>query len=175
MPDGSEADHASHRAHGGARSHNRRSVETTASAPGATTLNSVHAACRIWLEQDGVRVFGPGTHELLWRVQKKGSLNQAAKEMAMSYSKAWRITHEVEERLGVTLFERSVGGADGGGSRLTDDGRLLLERFSAFAQESDTALDTLYRKYFADITYAATSEVPAEHSHSSGSETELSS
>lgn len=173
MPEGSEANHASHRAHGGARTHKRRPVETTVFAPEVTPLNSVHAACRIWLEQDGVRVFGPGTHELLWRVQKTGSLNQAAKEMTMSYSKAWRIMHEVEERLGVTLFERSVGGADGGGSRLTDDGRLLLERFSAFAEESDKALDTLYRKYFADITYAATSEIPAEPAYSSGNDNEL--
>jgi molybdate transport system regulatory protein len=94
--------------------------------------------------------------------------------MAMSYSKAWRIMHEVEERLGVTLFERSVGGADGGGSRLTDDGRLLLERFSAFAREGDTALDSLYRKYFADITYAATSKVAAKRPHSPDSKSELS-
>ncbi len=107
-----------------------------------------------------MRMFGPGTNELLRRVDQTGSLNQAAKDMAMSYSKAWRVIREVEQRLGVVLFERRTGGPDGGGSCLTDQARLLLRRFDAFTSEADDALETLFQKHFGDLPYAATDLPP---------------
>ena len=91
-------------------------------------------------------MFGPGPHELLLRVEQTGSLNQAAKDMSMSYSKAWRIVHQVERRLGVALFEARAGGPDGGGSCLTDQGRLLMQRFEAFTHDADDAVDDVVRK-----------------------------
>jgi len=107
-------------------------------------------------------MFGPGTYELLRRVDQTGSLNQAAKDMSMSYSKAWRIMREVEARLGVVLFERRTGGLDGGGSCLTNDGRVLLARFEALTQEADEAVRALFQKHFGDLPYAAElSETPA--------------
>ena len=118
--------------------------------------HDVRPAQRIWLQENGVRMFGPGTNELLRRVDETGSLNQAAKDMAMSYSKAWRIVREVEQRLGVVLFERRTGGPDGGGSYLTHDARLLLSRFEAFTREAEEALEALFLKHFGDLPYAAT-------------------
>ena len=108
-----------------------------------------------------MRMFGPGTYELLQRVDETGSLNRAARDMAMSYSKAWRITREVEERLGVALFERRTGGSDGGGSHLTDEGRLLLSRFQAFTREAELELEALFQKHFGDLPYAG-GEGPTE-------------
>ena len=55
---------------------------------------------RIWLHVDGVRMFGPGTHELLRHVDETGSLHRAAKLMGMSYTKAWHLLRETEEHLG---------------------------------------------------------------------------
>jgi molybdate transport system regulatory protein len=109
-------------------------------------------------------MFGPGTHELLRRVEQTGSLNRAAKDMAMSYSKAWRMVHEVEERLGLALFESRTGGPEGGGSRLTNEGRLLLLRFDAFTREADDALEALYEKHFGDLPYAAVDGLSARGS-----------
>ena len=81
-----------------------------------------------------MRVFGPGARELLHSVDETGSLSQGAKKMGVSYSKAWRMVGEIERGLGVILLERQTGGVVGGGSRLTAEGRLLLERFDAFMQ-----------------------------------------
>jgi molybdate transport system regulatory protein len=121
----------------------------------------VHLAHRLWLERDGVRVFGPGAFELLRRVERMGSLNQASKSMAMSYSKAWRVVREVEERLGVSLFERRIGGPDGGGSSLTDEARSLLARYGAIEGEADSLLGALFAKHFSGVSYGPAKASPA--------------
>jgi molybdate transport system regulatory protein len=145
-----------HRAHGGSRSHNADPSGPSAGSAEPAAERKVRPAQRIWLQEDGVRMFGPGAHELLRRVEQTGSLNQAAKDMAMSYSKAWRVMHQVERRLGVTLFEARAGGPDGGGSCLTDQGRLLIQRFEAFTREADDAVEALFERHFGDLPYAAT-------------------
>jgi molybdate transport system regulatory protein len=158
-----------HRAHGGSRAHNPSGrlweqsggggtaarPEPASSLPPASVPLEVRPAQRIWLQEKGVRLFGPGTNELLRRVDATGSLNRAAKDMAMSYSKAWRIVHEVEQRLGLELFARRTGGTGGGGSCLTDQGRLLLRRFDALSQAADEALDELFATHFGDLFPAA--------------------
>ena len=131
-------------------SHQRVSAaESLAAPPG------LHPEGRIWLQERGLRVFGPGAHELLRRVDETGSLNRAAKDMQMAYSKAWRMIGEIEQGLGVTLLERRTGGAVGGGSRLTTEGRLALDRFDAFLRDVDGMLETLFRRHFSDLSYGA--------------------
>jgi molybdate transport system regulatory protein len=117
----------------------------------------LHPAGRIWLQERGAHVFGPGAQELLHHLDEAGSLNQAAKDMKMSYSKAWRMVREIEQGLGVTLLARQTGGTAGGGSRLTDEGRLVLERFEAFTKDVDATLEELFRRHFSDLPYGMTS------------------
>jgi molybdate transport repressor ModE-like protein len=60
---------------------------------------------------------------------------------------------EIERGLGVTLLERQTGGVVGGGSRLTAEGRLVLERFDAFLHDVDGMLEALFRRHFSDLSY----------------------
>jgi molybdate transport system regulatory protein len=76
--------------------------------------------------------FGPGVVELLQRISRTGSLNTAAKQMSMSYNKAWRIIKRAEEELGYNLIDKSVGGSNGGGSTVTPAGKHLTEKFLDF-------------------------------------------
>jgi molybdate transport system regulatory protein len=94
-------------------------------------------------------MFGPGTHELLVHVAETGSLQQAAKLMGMSYTKAWHLLGQTEEHLGFKLVERHVGGASGGGSSLTPEGAALLERFEAFVYEAGQAVRAAFDEAFA--------------------------
>jgi len=168
MASQNDTDDPRHRAHGGVRSRTHKLADPGAAEmdpavlePGSQGAPAVHLAHRLWLERDGVRVFGPGAFELLRRVEQMGSLNQAAKSMAMSYSKAWRVVREVEERLGVSLFERRIGGPDGGGSSLTDEAHGLLERFGALAAEADDLLAGLYFEHFRGVPYGPKKAPPA--------------
>lgn len=76
-------------------------------------------------EDKHASMFGRGIAKLCEGVKTTGSLNKAAKEMGMAYSKAWRIIKETEEALGVKLLNRD--GAHG--STLTCEGEVLLDAY----------------------------------------------
>ena len=74
-------------------------------------------------------VLGPGVAELLERIDRCESIRTATMEMKIAYSKAWTMLRSCEAALGYPLIQRKVGGAGGGGSTLTPEGRSLLERY----------------------------------------------
>ncbi len=137
----------------------------TSGAPFTNTR--IRPAQRIWLGAEGVPVFGIGIRELLMGVESTGSLRQAASNMGLSYSKAWHIVRRAEEHLGFTLLMRQTGGASGGGSTVSNEGKWLVGAFGALVDEADTALDELYLKHFGswhDVRGAATiEETPGPH------------
>ena len=100
-------------------------------------------------DEEGHRFFGPGPVELLELVDDLGSLNAAAAQMGMAYSKATRLVHEAEEALGVRLTERTIGGCGGGGSQLTPEGHELVRRYRALEAECDTSIQRAYATCFA--------------------------
>jgi len=102
---------------------------------------------KIWLDNHG-KAFGDGPYELLRRVKKLKSLHQAANQMGMSYSKAWRLIQTLEQRLGFALLERKVGGESGGGSRVTSQGKELMKRYNHFQKDVKTSLKKIYRTHF---------------------------
>ncbi len=102
---------------------------------------------KIWLDQNG-KAFGDGPDELLRLVERRRSLHQAALQMNMSYSKAWRLIHTMEERLGFPLLERKVGGKFGGGSKITPEGRDLMNRYERFRKEIEKTVQKIYLKHF---------------------------
>jgi molybdate transport system regulatory protein len=102
---------------------------------------------KVWLDNHG-KAFGDGPYELLRRVEKMKSLHQAANQMDMSYSKAWRLIQTLEERLGFALLERKVGGLSGGGSRVTPQGKNLMNHYEGFRGNVKIALEKIYQKHF---------------------------
>ena len=102
---------------------------------------------KVWLDNNG-KAFGDGPYALLRRVEKMGSLHRAAKQMGMSYSKAWRLIGAMEKKLGFLLIERKVGGLSGGGSRVTSQGKELMKRYKHFQKAVNTSLEKIYRTYF---------------------------
>ena len=109
----------------------------------------IHLACRIWLHDGDEPVFGRGIQELLIRVESTGSLRQAAFDMGMAYSKAWQILRRAEEHLGFALLDRRAGGRGGGGSAVSDEGRLLASSFGALLDDADSLLDGLVEKHLS--------------------------
>lgn len=102
---------------------------------------------KVWLDNEG-KAFGKGPFEILWNVKELGSLREAAKEMGISYSKAWKTINMVEERLGITFIYREIGGPKGGGSYLTEEGKGFLEKYGEFTSKVDEELRRLFMEYF---------------------------
>lgn len=104
--------------------------------------------CKIWVENNGKKVFGDGPCEILQRVKHAGSLRMAAAEMNMSYSQAWKLIDDLESKLGFTLLYKKAGGHSGGGSVLTEEGEELVWRYVQFRLEALESLKVLFEKHF---------------------------
>lgn len=106
-------------------------------------------AYKIWLDNNG-KAFGEGPFQLLKRIDEMGSLHQAAMDMKMSYRKAWMTLRSIEKKLGFHLIDRQVGGVSGGGSQITDAGRVLMKRYENFRNEANEALEAIYKRHFSN-------------------------
>jgi molybdate transport system regulatory protein len=78
---------------------------------------------------------GPGKIALLEQIGRGGSLSQAARELGMSYRRAWQLLASLNgcfrERVALT----AKGGRGGGGARLTPFGELLIRAYREFDAE----------------------------------------
>ncbi len=101
---------------------------------------------KIWLEMDGEPVFGQGRENLLRLIQKTGSINAAAKEMGISYRKAWTYIDAMEKRLGFPLVARSKGGFGGGESTLSAQAVALLEKFHSLKKDFNEMVNRKFIK-----------------------------
>jgi len=101
---------------------------------------------KIWLEIDGETVFGSGRRALLDEIDKLGSINKAAKAIHISFRKALSYIQSMELRLGKDLVIRQAGGKNGGGARLTDEARSLLDQYRKLEKGVQETLD---RKFMA--------------------------
>jgi molybdate transport system regulatory protein len=101
----------------------------------------------IWIECNRERFFGPGPVELLERINETGSINQAAKQMQMSYKKAWEIINMLNTQAANPLVVTQTGGASGGGSIISAEAKELIawhrslrDRFKAFLEKETEKL-----------------------------------
>lgn len=88
---------------------------------------------------------------LLMLVDETKSVRSAGQRMQLSYSSCWNIIRTLESQLNYPLIERSQGGARGSASVLTDWGRLLLDRYSAYEKKLKEQANILYGSYFGGL------------------------
>jgi molybdate transport system regulatory protein len=69
---------------------------------------------------------GVGKIELLEGIARTGSLSQAAREMRMSYRRAWLLLEDMNSSFDHPVAHASVGGRGGGGVVLTSFGSGLV-------------------------------------------------
>ena len=105
---------------------------------------------KLWIEVGGKPVFGRGRRFLLEAINKHGSINQAAKEINISYRKAWGYIKAMEERLGFKLIERQTGGKNGGGATLTEEAKKFLTKYEELEMGIRELVDERFGKIFKD-------------------------
>jgi len=90
---------------------------------------------------------GPGKAELLDRIAANGSIAAAAREMSMSYKRAWMLIETLNAMFDVPVVESARGGPGKGGAHLTDRGRAVLAEYrkvqEAASKHAEAELETL--------------------------------
>ncbi len=89
---------------------------------------SDHLRARFWITGEGSYV-GIGRITLLEKIQQLGSINAAAKDMGMSYKKAWKLIEEMNQMFSEPLVIKEHGGKSGGGTKITEKGCQVIHEF----------------------------------------------
>lgn len=85
---------------------------------------------KLWLvNESDEAVLGEGLAKLLETIEKCGSISKASSSLNMSYRYALHRISLAEKRLGFKIVKRSRGGALGGFSELTSEGKALLVKY----------------------------------------------
>ena len=74
---------------------------------------------------------GPGKADLLRAIEDSGSISAAARDLGMSYRRAWLLVDTMNQCFKSPVVETLTGGQRGGGARVTELGREVLERYVA--------------------------------------------
>lgn len=72
---------------------------------------------------------GPGKAQLLEAIAVTGSISAAAREMGMSYRRAWMLVDTMNQCFKAPLVATATGGKRGGGARITPLGEEVLARY----------------------------------------------
>ncbi len=87
------------------------------------------------------RFFGPGRLELLEHIDTTGSISKAAKQMGMSYKKAWDMVQSMNQQTRKPIVLTHAGGDKGGGATVTKEGKELINAFNKIYAEFQNSLD----------------------------------
>jgi molybdate transport system regulatory protein len=72
---------------------------------------------------------GPGKISLLEAIREAGSLSRAARNMGMSYRRAWLLVESLKQSFREPVTMASTGGKDGGGMLVTEFGDALIKNY----------------------------------------------
>lgn len=100
---------------------------------------NLKATLRIFGEE--IPFFGPGRLQLLKQIESTGSISQAAKNMGMSYKKAWKMISSMNEQAIKPLVLMQTGGSSGGGTVVTVEGHEIMQYYQALHERFEAFLE----------------------------------
>jgi len=89
---------------------------------------------------------GPGKAELLGLIERTGSITNAARQMDMSYMRAWTLIRTMNRCFKMPLVVTKRGGRQGGGAKLTETGRKALRYYQQMEKAGVRAASTRWRR-----------------------------
>jgi molybdate transport system regulatory protein len=105
-------------------------------------------AVRFRVDFGGGRSIGIGKIELLEGIASSGSLSEAARQMRMSYRRAWLLLADLNASFDQAVARASTGGRGGGGAVLTPFGELLIAGY----RKMEAGLQPLAEACFQDLS-----------------------
>lgn len=97
------------------------------------------AQFRLRIYRDESIAMGPGKVALLEAIAESGSISAAARQMGMSYRRAWILVDEMNRALRSPAVSTATGGAQGGGTALTPLGVQLVHHYRAVERSAKLA------------------------------------
>ncbi|MFP4075945.1 MAG: TOBE domain-containing protein [Halochromatium sp.] len=107
---------------------------------------SVNVGGELWLSVGEVAFLGEARIGLLERIGERGSITQAAKAAGISYKAAWDAVDAMNNLAPTPVVATATGGRGGGGARLTDEGRRLIQAYRTISAE--------YRQFLESVNAA---------------------
>jgi len=83
-----------------------------------------------------VIAMGPGKAALLEAIDRSGSISAAARELGMSYRRAWLLLDTMNQSFRSPVIDTATGGSGGGGAHVTDMGRDIVRRYREMVAEA---------------------------------------
>lgn len=82
---------------------------------------------------------GPGKIDLLEAIARSGSISKAAKEIKLSYRRAWDMVDTMNQCFKKPLVASSTGGKGGGGATLTPLGERMIELYRSIESAAEAS------------------------------------
>jgi molybdate transport system regulatory protein len=104
------------------------------------------ARLRLRIRFGGEDMIGWGKADLLERIAATGSIAAAARDLGMSYKRAWSLIETLNAMFDAPLVATSRGGRGTGGAVLTERGQTVLAEYRAVEALAEAAVrDRLQR------------------------------
>ncbi|RXZ32411.1 LysR family transcriptional regulator [Oxalobacteraceae bacterium CAVE-383] len=97
---------------------------------------AISNSIRIRIIADDTIAFGPGKASLLQAIARSGSISGGAREMGMSYRRAWLLVEQMNRCFKGPLVQTATGGIKGGGAQITELAQDVLAHYQAMQQKA---------------------------------------
>ena len=108
---------------------------------------SPSATIRIRIAYGENIAIGQGKADLLEAIGRTGSISAAARELEMSYRKAWMLVDEMNQSFRTPVVQAAKGGLRGGGAQVTPLGLEALTRFRRIQAKASAAIEADVREF----------------------------
>ena len=95
----------------------------------------IEIECQISIRKNGIPFLTPLKTQLLKEIRLNGSLSRAAKKMKISYQHVWVLIDEMNRISPLPLVLKQRGGANGGGTFVSDYGDRMLREYNEIQNE----------------------------------------
>jgi len=96
---------------------------------------------------------GPGKIALLERMRDTGSLSQAARELKMSYRRAWQLLDSLNQSFGEPVVITAVGGKGGGGTTITALGNNLVTAYRELERDINSQVAARFESLTGKVSH----------------------
>ena len=90
---------------------------------------------------------GPGKADLLRAIDETGSISAAARQMEMSYRRAWLLVDTMNQSFKSPVVVTLTGGKAGGGAAVTEFGKEVLQRYNAMEEKASASVAKELRRF----------------------------